>query len=271
MSIAGETGWKTIKINGTHQESVLETIAAEFPLTLMLDGYEFATIVCSPGELEDLVAGFLASEGVIRTVAEIKDIQVDMYTGFAHIALHKPVQPDQFDHSSRLIGSCCGKSRQFYFKSDARVAKTITSKLEVTVHECMQLMKKLMDGSPEFKRTGGVHNAALATPTEVLLTRTDIGRHNALDKVFGAMLRSKISPKEKLVVFSGRISSEVLLKTSKMGIGIILSKSAVTDLAVKLADELGITVIGFVRDDRMNIYTRPDRVRGLQPYLQTDS
>ncbi|MEI3597473.1 MULTISPECIES: formate dehydrogenase accessory sulfurtransferase FdhD [unclassified Oceanobacillus] len=270
MSIVDEPGWKTIKIKGTHQENVSEAIAAEFPLTLMLDGHEFATIVCSPGQLEDLVVGFLASEGVIRTAAEIKEIQVDVYTGFSHIALHKPVQPDQFDHSSRMIGSCCGKSRQFYFKSDARVAKTITSELEVTVDQCMRLMKGLMNSSPEFERTGGVHNAALATPTDLLFTRTDIGRHNALDKVFGAMLQGNIPARGKLVVFSGRVSSEVLLKISKMGIGIILSKSAVTDLAVKLADELGITVIGFLRGDRMNIYTRPDRVRGIDPYLRCD-
>src|SRR5699024_3113262 len=110
----------------------------------------------------------------------------------------------------------------------------------------MRLMKGLMNSSPEFERTGGVHNAALATPTDLLFTRTDIGRHNALDKVFGAMLQGNIPARGKLVVFSGRVSSEVLLKISKMGIGIILSKSAVTDLAVKLADELGITVIGFL-------------------------
>ncbi len=91
-----------------------------------------------------------------------------------------------------------------------------------------------------------------------------------LDKVFGSMLRGRISAKEKLVVFSGRISSEVLLKISKMGIGLILSKSAVTDLAVQLANDLGITVIGFARGDRMNIYTHSHRVADLHPDLQTD-
>src|SRR5690625_2672954 len=131
-------------------------------------------------------------------------------------------------------------------------------------------MNCLMDSSPEFQRTGGVHNAALATPGELLFTRTDIGRHNALDKIFGAMLQEKIPAKGKLVVFSGRVSSEVLLKISKMGIGLIISKSAVTDLAVKLAEDLGITVIGFARKNRMNIYTHPERVVDLLPELQTE-
>ncbi|MCM3739159.1 formate dehydrogenase accessory sulfurtransferase FdhD [Oceanobacillus luteolus] len=265
-----KAGWKTIKIKGLHQESVPEAITTEFPLTLMLDGHEFATIVCSPSELEDLTIGFLASEGIIRKADEIKELQVDMYTGFAHISLHQPVQPQQFDHSSRFIGSCCGKSRQFYFKSDVRVAKTVTSKLEIKVSECIMLMEDLLDSSLEFQKTGGVHSAALATSDGLLYTRSDIGRHNALDKVFGSMLRGRISAKEKLVVFSGRISSEVLLKISKMGIGLILSKSAVTDLAVQLANDLGITVIGFTRGDRMNIYTHSHRVVDLHPDLQTD-
>lgn len=260
MTKIEEAGWKTIKINGEDQETVSEIIATEFPLTLMLNGQEFATIVCSPNDLDDLVVGFLASEGVIRTYDEIKNIQNDLYTGFSHLELHRSLNPDQLDHSSRFIGSCCGKSRQFYFKSDARVAKTVTSKMQISVLQCMELMKQLLDRSLEFQRTGGVHNAALATPEGLLFTRSDIGRHNALDKVFGAMLREKIPAKGKLVVFSGRISSEVLLKVSKMGIGLIISNAAVTDLAVKLAEDLGITVIGFARGNRMNIYTHPDRL-----------
>ncbi len=131
-------------------------------------------------KLEDLTIGFLASEGIIRKADEIKELQVDMYTGFAHISLHQPVQPQQFDHSSRFIGSCCGKSRQFYFKSDARVAKTVTSKLEIKVSECIMLMEDLLDSSLEFQKTGGVHSAALATSDGLLYTRSDIGRHNAL-------------------------------------------------------------------------------------------
>lgn len=270
MEKTGEPGWLTIKIAGDKQQHVQEQITTEFPLTIRLNGIEFATIVCSPSELEDLTVGFLASEGIIRTANEIETYQTDMYTGFSHVSLIKPIQPTQFDHSSRFIGSCCGKSRQFYFKSDARVAKTVTSRLGISVSQLTHLMKELMDSSEEFQRTGGVHSAALATPEKLLFTRTDIGRHNALDKLFGAMLLGKIPAKGKIIVFSGRISSEVLLKISKMGIGLIISKSAVTDLALKLADDLGITVIGFARKNRMNIYTHPERVVGLLPDLRTD-
>lgn len=255
--------WKTIKISKSGQEISLEKITAEFPFTIILDGQEFATIVCSPNDLENLTRGFLASEGVIRTNADIKSLQIDAYKGFAYVALKTPVTMERLDHSSRFIGSCCGKSRQFYFKSDARTAKTIINKFTISISSCFQLMNELLEGSEEFKQTGGVHNAALATKEKLLITSTDIGRHNTLDKIFGAMLRDKIPAKDKLIVFSGRISSEVLLKISKMGIGLIISKSALTDLAAELANDLGITVIGFARKDRLNIYSHPERIQDL--------
>lgn len=263
MGQTAENSWKAIRVSGDKHELMEEEVSVEYPMTVMLDGNEFATIVCSPNHLLDLTVGFLAAEGVIRTYSEIEDIHIDDYTGFVHVKLDKPVQPIQLDHSSRFIGSCCGKSRQFYFKHDARIAKTIKTKLKISVASCLKLMEELMESSDEFQRTGGVHSAALATTEEILVARTDIGRHNALDKVYGHMLREKISAKDKVVVFSGRVSSEVLLKVSKMGIGLIISKSALTDLAIELAEDLGITIIGFARGNRMNIYTHPDRIEDL--------
>src|SRR5699024_12303025 len=112
-----------------------------------------------------------------------------------------------------------------------------------------------------FQRTGGVHNAALCTPDDMLTVRTDIGRHNVLDKIYGNILENKIRLVDKLIVFSGRLSSEVLLKISKIGAGIIISKSAPTDLALQLANDLGITVIGFARAGKMNVYTHSHRIK----------
>ncbi|MFA1821723.1 formate dehydrogenase accessory sulfurtransferase FdhD [Virgibacillus oceani] len=237
-----------------------EEVAAEFALTIVLNGEEFATMVCSPSDLEELLIGFLASEGIIRWTKEIKDISIDETMGFAYVETYKTLDLSQQDYSKRVIGSCCGKSRQFYFKSDVKTAKTITSNLSLSVGRCYDLMRQLQTNSDQFKRTGGVHNAALAATNELLTVYTDIGRHNALDKVYGYILKERITVKDKLIVFSGRVSSEVLLKISKIGAGIILSKSAPTDLALRLADELGITVIGFARGYKLNIYTHPQRI-----------
>ncbi|HLR42282.1 MAG TPA: formate dehydrogenase accessory sulfurtransferase FdhD [Pseudogracilibacillus sp.] len=255
-----QENWQTLKI--THEENFLfeDTIARETPITLIVNGTEFATIVCSPTNVDELAIGFLATEGVILQATDIKSMQTDEKRGFVYVELTKALNLEVADHSKRVIGSCCGKSRQFYFKSDQRTAKTIMTHTSITPTQIFHLMKTMQKASTDFQATGGVHNAALGTVDDVLITRTDIGRHNALDKIYGHMLQAQISARNKVIVFSGRISSEVLLKISKMGIGIIISTSAPTDLALSLADDLGITAIGFVRGDKMNVYTHQSRV-----------
>lgn len=256
-----ENGWETVRFHGEDFSIEEETIAIEFPITVMLNGEEFATMVCSPIDIRELIIGFLASEGIIRTFKEIDQLSIDQDRGFAYIEISKPLDHLQHDHSKRFIGSCCGKSRQFYFKSDVQTAKTIRSKLSMTAQQCMALMQQLQSQSEHFQQTGGVHNAALCTVDELLAIRTDIGRHNALDKIYGYILEQRIPLADKVIAFSGRISSEVLLKISKMGIGIIISKSAPTDLALKLADDLGITAIGVARRNKMNVYTHAYRIK----------
>lgn len=254
--------WPITKYAGGELLELEDEIATEFPLTLKLDREEFATIVCTPTDLEDMVLGFLASEGIIRTAAELRSLHIDESRGIADVELVNKQNTAKDWVNKRFIGSCCGKSRQFYFHNDARTAKTIpTGSTTVTASECLELMRQLQQSSSEFQSTGGVHNAALCGPEGILITRTDIGRHNALDKIYGYCIRHQISLKGKMIAFSGRVSSEVLLKTAKIGAGLLLSKSAPTQLALQLADELGITVIGFIRGQSFNVYTHPERVK----------
>lgn len=121
-------------------------------------------------------------------------------------------------------------------------------------------MDELEKSASVFQETGGVHNAALCTQTGIVLARMDIGRHNALDKIYGHCLKNNISVRDKVIAFSGRISSEILLKVAKIGCEIILSKSAPTELALELAEELGITTVGFIRGGSFNLYTHPERI-----------
>jgi FdhD protein len=239
----------------------LETIAREYPLTIVLNDQEFATIVCTPMDLEEMVIGFLASEGIILFCDEIESLSINESKGFAYVTTRRKQTVNQEFYSKRFIGSCCGKSRQsFYFHNDARTAKTITSNLRISASLCFNLMKQMQDHSTVFKDTGGVHNAALCDQDGMIVERTDIGRHNALDKLYGYCLRHRIPLKDKIIAFSGRISSEVLLKVAKIGVGIMLSKSAPTDLALNMADDLNITAVGFIRGSKMNIYTHPERI-----------
>lgn len=242
--------------------NVTDTIVTEFPITIILNGQEFATLVCSPEQIEELIIGFLASEGIIRHYKEIKELTIIESTGRAIVHTHKINKLNELFHSKRIVTSCCGKSRQsFYFYNDARTVKPIESvNVKISIDQCFRLMQLMQESSDIFQDTGGVHNAALCDRNGIIVARTDIGRHNALDKIYGHCLQHSILLSDKIIVFSGRISSEVLLKVAKIGCGIVLSKSAPTELALRLAEELHITTVGFLRNHSLNIYTKPDRI-----------
>ncbi|MCY7961871.1 formate dehydrogenase accessory sulfurtransferase FdhD [Bacillus inaquosorum] len=239
-----------------------DRMVTEYPLTVILNGSEFVTLVCTPEHIKELVMGFLASEGVIRFQKEIKRFTIDESLGFVYVDLVHPETLDQKDYTKRVIGSCCGKGRHFYFQQDVKTAKTAVSQIKISPEACLALMKDMQQGSGTFQDTGGVHNAALCDTEKLLLMRADIGRHNALDKLYGHCLLNGMSVRDKLIVFSGRISSEVLLKAAKIGVSIVISKSAPTELAIQMAEELNITAIGFVRNGSFNVYTHPERIGG---------
>ncbi|WP_419182882.1 formate dehydrogenase accessory sulfurtransferase FdhD [Priestia megaterium] len=243
-------------------ESVEDKIVTEFPVTVKINEEEFVTMVCSPQYIKDMVIGYLASEGVIRAYTDIKNIWVQEKEGYVHVTIDKLNPYFQNLQNKRYITSCCGASRQgFVFINDALTAKKMNDiSVELSIMDCFQLMNKLQQSAATFQETGGVHNAAICDKNGFMLSRMDIGRHNALDKLYGYCLKHHISIRDKVVVFSGRISSEILLKVAKIGCEVVLSKSAPTELALNLAEELGITTVGFVRNDSLNIYTCPERI-----------
>ncbi|UCZ55420.1 formate dehydrogenase accessory sulfurtransferase FdhD [Bacillus shivajii] len=247
-----------------------DEIVTEFPLTIFVNDNEFATMVCTPMYFEEMVVGFLASEGVIRFIDDIKNMRIDRDKGIAYIELHAEQTVSQQYYSKRFIGSCCGKSRQFYFYNDVITAKTSTSNMTIEAGKCIQLMSQMQESSNVFKQTGGVHNAAICDSDGIIVSHTDIGRHNALDKLYGHCLMNRIPIKDKVLVFSGRLSSEVLMKAAKIGVGIVLSKSAPTDLAIKLADDLNITAVGFIRGTTFNIYSHPERITAEKTFNKTE-
>lgn len=237
-------------------------VAVEYPLTIYVNREELVTIVCTPEYLEDLVIGFLTSEGVIRGVQDVDQIEIVESTGHAYVTVNFVNKFNAKYRAKRYITSCCGKSREnFYFQSDASLLESFNeTSISLKPETVFRLMAEFEEASKTFHRTGGVHNAGLCSTEEVLLTRMDIGRHNALDKIYGYCLEAGMSVNDKIVIFSGRISSEILVKTAKIGCGIILSRSAPTELAIQMAEELGITAVGFIRDETMNIYSRPERI-----------
>ena len=248
------------KINNGVAINEKDSVVHETPLTVFLNNGEFVTMVCSPQYLYELTVGFLCSEGILRDRQDLKSVKLEKEKGIILVETAKPVVEEE-RFMRRYITSCCGKGRSsFYFINDALGTKPVQGNTRITTQQIKNLAGELENRAIVFRTTGGAHGAGLCSTEEMLLFYEDIGRHNAVDKLFGKAFLDGINLDDKIMVLSGRISSEILIKTAKMGLPIIISRAAPTDLAVKMADELGITVVGFARGNRMNVYTHSDRV-----------
>ncbi len=256
-----KTTLNIVKIKGDKIIRTVDEIVQEVPVTLFLNGKEFVTMVCSPEGLEELAVGFLCSEGLLQTPDDLKELTVDYENGIIYVEAAEGDSEAKF--LKRNITSCCGRGRPvFYFVNDAKSMNKVTAQLLVTPGQVWDLSDRLEEMSVLFKQTGGVHNAALCAPTEVILFYEDVGRHNAVDKIFGRAFLNRIPLEDKILVFSGRVSSEIVIKVGKMGLPVIISRSAPTNLGIEMAEKLGITVVGFAKGERMNVYTYPERILG---------
>ena len=159
----------------------------------------------------------------------------------------------------RIISSGCGRGASFYSAADATSQK-VESQMEISTDEVFALVNEFQHGSEVYLATHGVHSAALCDRKSILVFSEDIGRHNAIDKIFGKCLLEDIPTDDRVVITSGRISSEILHKVAKRGIPIIISISVPTNLGVRIADNLGITLISSVRGKRMNVCTNGWRI-----------
>jgi FdhD protein len=159
----------------------------------------------------------------------------------------------------RVISSGCGRGASFYSAADATSQK-VESQMKISADEVFALVLEFQHGSELHLATHGVHSAALYDQRSILVFSDDIGRHNAIDKIFGKCLLEDIPTRDRIVISSGRISSEILHKVAKRGVPVIISISAPTNLGVRIADDLGITLIASVRGKRMNVYTHGWRV-----------
>lgn len=240
---------------------VEQAVAREFIFTIFLNDRELATLLCSPGNLQYLAAGYLASEGLLKDKSEIKRMAVDDWLGTAHIEIEGVNTADDEFFSKRLLTSGCGGGAIFFNVADAATPE-VESQMQISPEDVSTLVDEFQHRSQLYLATHGVHSAALADRKEILIFSEDIGRHNAIDKIFGKCLLEDISTKDRFIISSGRIPSEILQKVAKRGIPIIVTISVPTSLGLKTADKLGITLIGAVRGRKMNVYTNSWRVQG---------
>jgi FdhD protein len=249
-----------LKFTESGSSSVEDIVAKEFPLTIILDNQELVTLLCSPANLRYLAVGFLFSEGLLKNKDEIKKIIVDDRRGVVRVETERDEELASAALFKRFITSGCGRGASFYSAADAQGQGKVESKIEISTLEVLALVNEFQHRSQVYRLTGGVHSAALCDHKDILVFSEDIGRHNALDKIFGECILNDMATDDHIIMTSGRISSEMLLKVAKRNVPIIISKSAPSNLGVRLADDLGVTLVGFVRGKRMNVYTHDWRV-----------
>ncbi|MFH0811542.1 MAG: formate dehydrogenase accessory sulfurtransferase FdhD [Pseudomonadota bacterium] len=237
------------------------SVVQEMPLTIFLNEKEIVTLLCTGTHLEALAIGFLKSEGLIDKREHIRDVIVDEAKGTLSITLaNDPVMEEKLLFK-RVITSGCGKGTIFYQAIDSLLTQKIESPLILTADKIFLLMSQLNQQATLYKKTRGVHNAALATPETIVLFRSDIGRHNAVDMICGTCFLDNIPLEDKILLTTGRITSEVLLKAAKMRTPFLISPNVATHHAITLAQDIGITLIGDVRGNKLIVYTHPERVR----------
>lgn len=239
-------------------ELVEDSVMTEYPLTIFLNGNELVTLLCLPKGLKYLAVGFLISEGIVENKAQIKNISVDEENGHAYIDLDNVSLPADKLFGKRAVTTGCGKGTVFYNALDS--LEVINSNMRVEWGKILNLFERFNEGSEFFQKTGGVHSCALCNRDDILILHEDVGRHNAIDKIIGESALSDLDLSDKILINSGRISSEMTIKTIKRNIPILASRTAPTELAVNIAKRFNLTLIGFVRENRMNIYNGGERL-----------
>jgi FdhD protein len=238
-------------------------VVREVPLTIYLNDHEIVTLLCLGDHLKSLALGFLKSEGLINKACDLKGIFVDEANRLVRVEVEEDTGLVEKLFMRRTLTSGCGKGTTFYNALDTLVMEKITSPLTISVGQVFHLMRRLAEDSELYKITGGTHNSALATVEDLVLFRTDIGRHNAVDKIYGQCFLDSIPLEDKVLVTTGRMTSEILIKTGRMGIPVLISRSAATTLAVSLAQQIGVALIGYVRGKKLIVYTGRERISDL--------
>src|SRR4030043_119270 len=249
-----------LRLTETGKSCADDVVVMEFPLTIVLNNHELVTLLCSPKNLDYLAVGFLSSEGLLKSKDEIKKITVDDRRGIVRVETEAENKQAGETVFKRLITSGCGRGTSFYSAADVEGQVKVESQTKISALDVFELVAEFQHRSQIFKTTGGVHSAALCDTKSILIFSEDIGRHNAIDKIFGECILKDVPTGDRIRVRSGCVSSEILLKAAKRNIPLLISKSAPTDLGVKLANDLGVTLIGFVRGKRMNVYANDWRV-----------
>ena len=232
-----------------------ETIV-ETPVSLTVNGAVWLSFMCTPVQLEALAVGFLYNEGIIESMDEVSDVRVCEHGDNVDVWLnHAAEQPTSW----RRTSGCTGGVTAVDLLAKPNVSFDRDS-LKLSPDAIGNLVEMLFESQELYRETGGVHTSALSDGEKVLLSAEDIGRHNTLDKIAGLCLMNNVWPANRILITTGRISSEMLQKAARLQAPILISRTSPSSLSIEMAERYGITLIGYARKHRFNVYSSGERV-----------
>ena len=239
------------------------TLAEEVPIAFSYDGAVHAVLMATPDDLEDFALGFTYTEGIITAATEIAELTVVSVAD--GIVLRMWLTGDRSEalaaRRRRFVGPAgCGMCGLESLAEANRTIPMASYELQVSRQDIAEAVAALPASQQLNMQTRAVHAAAFWRPNQSLVLREDVGRHNALDKLAGALLRTSASAAGGIIVLSSRISIELVQKAGMMGTAIIVGVSAPTALAVRTAEMAGLTLVGIARDDGFEVFTHPERI-----------
>jgi len=237
-------------------ESIDAETVVETPVSLTVNGQVWLTFMCTPIDLEAMAVGFLFNEGIIETMDEVEDVRVCEHGDNVDVWLNRSVeQPTSWRRTSGCTGGVTAVDAL------ARVDVSFRGDQPRFRPEAVgHLVKQFFEAQTLYRRTGGVHSSALSDGEKIVVVADDIGRHNTLDKISGLCLMNGISPETRILITTGRISSEMLQKAARMSSPILISRTSPSSLSIEMAERYGITLIGYARTHRFSVYSNAQRV-----------
>jgi FdhD protein len=241
-----------LKITGDSSRADDDLVAVEKKIRISVNGEGVLSLVCTPTMVREFIVGIVHNERLISgewcadrmTIEYGEEIHVDVPSS------------GTVRGGERIVTSGCGGGVSFGRDDIGKITDGIT----FTAGVIREMFREFQRRSEVYKLTGGAHSAALTDGERILSFAEDIGRHNAVDKVIGYCLLENLSFQGKIMLASGRLSSEIVLKCASCAIPVLVSRAAPTSLAVKIAESYGVTLVGFVRGERMNVYTGKERI-----------
>lgn len=235
-------------------ETLRRGVIVEKPVGLTVNGQVWMTLMCTPTDLEALAIGFLFNEGTIKSKDEIDLVQVCPQGDNVDVWLKHPVEPPQ--QWQRTSGCMSGTTAVV----SERLLPQIKNGFVLAPETINRLVHMLSGAQKLYREVGGVHTAVLSDGERVLVSAEDVGRHNALDKIAGRILLEEARLLRRILVTTGRISSEMVQKAARLGASIFISRSSASSLAITLAEKWDITLVGYARNDQFIVYTHSERI-----------